>query len=83
MGKRGGGCLAGDHPPLQSLAARGGARWGRAEAARRDRAAENLLRELMVPPPPPSSYQVDTPRPSPRTNRTRRVPHLVGAAHER
>jgi len=26
-------------------------------------------------PPPPSSYQVDTPRPSPRTNWTRRVPH--------
>jgi len=26
------------------------------------------------PPPPPSSYYVDTPRPSPRTNRTRRVP---------
>ena len=25
--------------------------------------------------PPPSSYQSDTPRPSPRTNRTRRVPH--------
>ena len=25
------------------------------------------------PPPPPPSYYVDTPRPSPRTNRTRRV----------
>ena len=29
------------------------------------------------PPPPPPSYQVDTPRPSTRTNRTRRVPHPV------
>ena len=25
------------------------------------------------PPPPPPPYKVDTPRPSPRTNRTRRV----------
>ena len=30
-------------------------------------------------PPPPPSYQVDTPRPSPRTNRTRRVPHSLTA----
>jgi hypothetical protein len=28
-------------------------------------------------PPPPLSYQVDTPRPSPRTNRTRRVPRSL------
>jgi hypothetical protein len=28
-------------------------------------------------PPPPPSYQSDTPRPSPRTNRTRRVPPSV------
>jgi hypothetical protein len=37
--------------------------------------------------PPPPSYQVDTPRPSPRTNWTRRVPHpvLIGhaASHDR
>jgi len=33
------------------------------------------------PPPPPPSYQVDTPRPSPRTNRTRLVRAVqVGAA---
>jgi len=31
-------------------------------------------------PDPPPSYQVDTPRPSPRTNRTRRVPHRAPAA---
>jgi hypothetical protein len=35
-----------------------------------------------LPPPPfPRSYQVDTPRPSPRTNRTRRVPHPVLIGH--
>ena len=33
------------------------------------------------PPPPPPSYQVDTPRPSPHTNRTRRVPHPVLIGH--
>ena len=31
--------------------------------------------------PPPPSYQMDTPRPSPRTNRTRRVPHPVLIGH--
>jgi len=30
---------------------------------------------------PPPSYQVDTSRPSPRTNRTRRVPHPVLIGH--
>ena len=33
------------------------------------------------PPPPPPSYQSDTPRPSLRTNRTRRVPHPVLIGH--
>jgi hypothetical protein len=31
--------------------------------------------------PPPPSYEVDTPRPTPRTNRTRRVPHPVLIGH--
>ena len=31
--------------------------------------------------PPPPSYYVDTPSPSPRTNRTRRVPHPVLSGH--
>jgi len=34
-------------------------------------------RELFNVSAPPPSYKVDTPRPSPRTNRTRRVPHPV------
>ena len=37
--------------------------------------------ERVHPPPPPPSYSVDTPRPSPRTNRTRRVPHPVLIGH--
>jgi hypothetical protein len=44
---------------------------------------ESGLRALLlraVPPRPPS-YSVDTPRPSPRTNRTRRVPHPVLIGH--
>jgi len=32
-------------------------------------------------PPLPLSYEVDTPRPSPRTDRTRRVPHPVLIGH--
>jgi len=36
---------------------------------------------FVAPPSPPLSYQVDTPRPSPRTNRTRRVPHPVLIGH--
>jgi len=32
---------------------------------------------------PPPSYEVDTPRPSPRTNRTRRVPAIGPAIGER
>jgi len=38
-------------------------------------------REVKPPPPPAPSYYVDTPRPSPRTNRTRRVPHPVLIGH--
>ena len=39
---------------------------------------EGLWPLLAVSSPPPTpSYKVDTPRPSPRTNRTRRVPHPV------
>ena len=34
----------------------------------------HAARGWVLAPPPPLSYQVDTPRPSPRTNRTRRVP---------
>jgi hypothetical protein len=38
-------------------------------------------RARALPPPPLPSYQVDTPRPSPRTNRTRRAPHPVLIGH--
>ena len=34
-----------------------------------------------TPPSPRPSYKADTPRPSPRTNRTRRVPHPVLIGH--
>ena len=37
-------------------------------------------KEWCAPPPPPS-YEVDTPRPSPRSNRTRRVTHPVLIGH--
>jgi hypothetical protein len=30
----------------------------------------SVFQQRCQPPPPPPSYQVDTPRPSPRTNRT-------------
>jgi len=41
--------------------------------------AEEIRAHVQVP--PPLSYEVDTPRPSPRTNRTRRVPHPVLIGH--
>jgi hypothetical protein len=40
----------------------------------------DMVRQARRPPPPPS-YYVDTPRPSPRTDRTRRVPHPVLIGH--
>ena len=42
--------------------------------AARDAAGDAAFFGAMCPVPPPS-YEVDTPRPSPRTKRTRRVPH--------
>jgi hypothetical protein len=54
------------------------ARWEQALGkAERDAEAAKVRRA----PPPPSSYQVDTQRPSPRTNRTRFVPHPVLIGH--
>jgi hypothetical protein len=43
--------------------------------------AHAAVSRLRAPPPPFRSYHVDTPRPSPHTNRTRRVPHPVLIGH--
>jgi hypothetical protein len=48
-----------------------------ARLSQRMQAPQRAGRVSAAPPPPPFSYYVDTPRPSPRTNRTRRVPHPV------
>ena len=49
--------------------------------ARRASARSRSRRRITAPPPVPPSYLVDTPRPSPRTNRTRRVPYPVLIGH--
>jgi len=51
---------------------------GREADARED---EGRGSSSVTVPPPTLSYEVDTPRPSPRTNRTRRVPHPVLIGH--
>jgi len=50
------------------------AQLARIRAEDNDSSEDDALAVRRAPPP---SYQVDTPRPSPRTNRTRRVPHPV------
>jgi hypothetical protein len=45
------------------------------------RGAQRKVRGTALAPPAPLSSSSDTPRPSPRTNRTRRVPHPVLIGH--
>jgi hypothetical protein len=76
--RRGGGARRGDGDPLRGGALRvpRAPRGARAARTAPRRGARAHSRAGPPPPPPPLSYEVDTPRPSPRTNRTRRVPPL-------
>jgi len=63
--------------PAWPRAARGPARDAQGALAPVGRPVSPPQSQRARPPPRPPSYYVDTPRPSPRTNRTRRVPHPV------
>jgi hypothetical protein len=56
-------------------------RQARLDGALVDDVDPDAKKKVPPPAPPPPSYYSDTPRPSPCTNRTRRVPHPVLIGH--